>query len=316
MATMRQIGFFLVMTVVALLGNGTAGATSFAVLLSGSSGDVYLDGCDSVDIGDVTVDAVTDPVASPGGYLRKRPGKVKYANVSFRMNRQYGGTKEFQDWFTKVRAGQTEGRKVAVVYQDKANPDIASRYTLMDCFPVRYSEESAVLADGSVTLLDVYELSVDGVQLERGRGGGASVGKPIIRVSVTGADGVTKVDTSFGSWSGGEPVLIMDFLFRGASYHAPSPGNKTSTDLVLGDGTPGSALFYAWINELAAGSPSTRTLSLNEIVNGRASARTYTYNECWPCRFVFPKFSSTDAAGAHAVESITLVFEEWKLTTK
>ena len=304
-----------------------AQATNFALLLSGSSGDSVLEGCDSAEVGDITIEAVDD---TPAGseYVRKRPGKVKYQNITLRMHRDLGGSKELQAWFQEAAKGKTERKSGSIIYLDREGNEVLrdagalldqakAMYTFLDCYPVRYSVAEEVLGDGSVRVLDVYELSMNGVHFTAGANNSPQL-RPRIVIKTPFQNGdIPNQDRSFNSWAGGEPALITDYLFRGTLFHEQSPAKKLTTNLVLKDGRPGSALFYEWLNEYFAGKSaplhdglegSKRTISLTEIVNNRRPGCSYSFFEAWPCRFSFPTFSNS-STDTHIKEVIEFVCE-------
>jgi phage tail-like protein len=69
------------------------------------------------------------------GHMRHRPGNKKHHN--FKLVRQYGGTKEFEDWFTTVKNGKTERLAVSITwYNDADEPQ--SQIHIHDAFPFAY----------------------------------------------------------------------------------------------------------------------------------------------------------------------------------
>ncbi len=297
-----------------------AGATNFAVLLGGSSGEVYLDGCDSVEIGDLTVDVLTEPSPPNTEYVRKRPGRVKYSNLTLRMSGESGGAKELLDWFENR---PTERKSGSIVYLDREGnealrcPDCVppwldeatATYTFLECYPVGHHVEEEVFGDGSVRTMNVFEIGTNGLHMSVNSAARVEL-KPRIRVASVPAAGIALVGTSFTSWSGGEPTIIQDGLFGGTSFHAPSLGKKGVQNLSFSSSAPSSKFVCDMVNGMASGKPSSSTLSVQEIIGNRPSRTSFNYHECWPCRYVFPQFSASGDADVHIVEEIEFAVEK------
>lgn len=314
MSTLGYARFMGLCLACALCAAAPAGATNFAVLLSGGgSEDVWIDDCDSASVGDATVETVE--VTPPGSeYARKRPGKVKYGNITLRTTEGSAGSAAFKEWFSRARKGDGRTRSISLLGSDRAlrtapgaAPDApAVAYTFFECYPARFSLEETVSGDGSVRVLEVYELTLNGVRIDPGTVSPPS-SPPLLRVAVGGGTG----DTSFSAWSGGEPALISTQFHRGTVRHEPSPSRRLVRNLVLTGDRPGAGVLYGWLNEYFAPNPDgeaagaelpRKTLIVSET-SGRRPTR-YTYHEAWPCRYTFPEFtnSSTDTHVKEVIE--------------
>ena len=319
-----------------------AGATNFAVLLGGSSGEVYLDGCDSVEISDLTVDVLTEPSPPRSDHVRKRPGKVKYSNLTLRMSGESGGTKELQDWFENR---PTERKSGSIVYLDREGNEVlrcpdcvppwldeaTATYTFLECYPLGHHVEEEVFGDGSVRTMNVFEIGTNGLHLSvnpaarvelKPRIRVASVPaagkelKPRIPVGTVPPAGMALVNTSFTSWSGGEPVIIQDGLFGGTFFHEPSLGKKGVQNVSFSSSAPSSKFVCDMVNGMASGKPSSSTLSVQEIIGNRPSRTAYTYHECWPCRYVFPHFPHPAVRTPTSWRSLSLPLRKWSAVNK
>lgn len=293
-----------------------AGATNFAVLLGGNSGEALLEGCDMAEIGDLTREVLTVSSLQASEYVRKRPGKVKYGNITLRMSGDSGGAKVLLDWFENNPGERKSG---SIIYLDREGnevlrcrecvvpPDaIRAKYSFFDCFPVGYSIEDEVSGDGSVRTYLAFEIGVNGIQLSVNAKAGDEL-RPRIRI----AQASGPVDTSFASWSGGEPVVIQNGFYGGALFRGPSSGKKTVSNLVFHGSLYGSGALCDWVNGMAEGESADLTLNVSEIANGRfLSKKGYDYYKALACRVVFPIFSSNGGPETHIVEELEFAVEK------
>lgn len=293
-----------------------AGATNFAVLLGGNSGEALLDGCDTVEIGDLTREVLTVSTPQATEYVRKRPGKVKYGNITLRMDGGSGGVKVLLDWFDNSPGERKSG---SIIYLDREGnevlrcpecaipPDaIRAKYSFFDCFPVGYSIEEEVSGDGSVRTFLVFEIGTNGLHVSVNTKSGGEL-HPRIRI----AQGAGLVDTSFTSWSGGEPVIIQNGFYGGALFREPSSGKKTASNLVFHGSASGSEALCAWVNGMAAGEAASLTLNVSEVSNGRfLSKKGYDYYQAQACRVTFPTFSVSGGSDTYIVEELEFAVEK------
>ncbi|NCB17437.1 MAG: hypothetical protein EOM65_14845, partial [Synergistales bacterium] len=278
--------------------------------------DRVLDGCDTAEIGDLTREVLTVSTPQTTEYVRKRPGKVKYGDITLKMEAESGGAKVLLDWFENSPGERKSG---SIIYLDREGnevlrcPDcdipqdaIRATYSFFDCFPVGYSIEEEVSGDGSVRTFLVFEIGTNGLEVSVNEKAGGEL-RPRIRIAQ--ASGL--VDTSFTTWSGGEPVVIQDGIYGGSLFREPSSGKKTASNLVFHGSSSGSGALCDWINGMAAGEAAALTLNVSEISNGRyLSKKGYDYYQAQACRVSFPRFSTSEDNDVHIVEELEFAVEK------
>jgi phage tail-like protein len=296
---------FLAGLTVALFWSGTAGATNFAILLSGSDGDQKIE-CDEVVVEDLVIDAADAEAPAGAEYRHKRPGPTRFPHICLKR-----GVSKYQDdlagWWEEV-SGQRFFRSRSgnvILFDDKG--EARTVYTFSDCLPVAYRVTESVSADGTVTAVEEYEFSTQGLEIRRrGIGGGASAGKPNLgKIYLEDDAGERKTDNSVESWSGGEPALIQTWPFRNSRFHKDLPGDKLGTDVTLDlpDGQL-SEPMCEWINETVNGKPWKRSMAIEETRPNGKPGRTFIYHDCFPTRYVFPQMKK--GGGAVQTETLTV----------
>jgi phage tail-like protein len=277
-----------------LLAGGSASATNFAIILSGSSvdgSDTILHDCYGVVMEDLTFDSREMTTGLDVEYRRFQPGKPQYGNVTFQAEPGTGASQELLEWYKKVLAGQTERKSGSVILTDRMGQEIM-RYTFLDCFLTSYSVVEEQNADGSVRVIEEYEVKPNGVQMykaKQGKSGKANPGK----MSIIEDDGSTSTDDTVEGWSGGEPALIITSPFRNSRFHTETPGNKLVTDISLDlpDDGP-SQVICDWVNAAVQGKPWKKSMSMVDLsAKGKPVGKMYHYHECFPMRYVFPSLS-------------------------
>ncbi len=274
-----------------LLAGGSASATNFAILLSGSSVDgsnTTLDDCDGVVMEDLTFDSREMTTGLDVEYRHYQPGKPIYGNITFEAAQGSGASKELQAWWQESAKGYYKSRTGNVIILDDKREE-AMRYTFLDCFLTSYSVVEEQNADGSVRVIEEYEVKPNGVQMykaKQGKSGKANPGK----MSIIEDDGSTSTDDTVEGWSGGEPALIITSPFRNSRFHTETPGNKLVTDISLDlpDDGP-SQVICDWVNAAVQGKPWKKSMSMVDLSpKGRPVGKMYHYHECFPTRYVFP----------------------------
>ena len=291
MSTIKGV-VFSGLVLVGLLAGGSASATNFAVLLSGSNGnEVVLDGCDSVEIEDLTIDVREMTTGLDVEYRHYQPGQPVYGNITLEVAPGSGASKQLLEWYKKVLAGSTERKRGSVILSDREGQEVM-RYTFLECFLTSYRVVEEQNADGSVRVIEEYEVKPNGLQMYKAKQGKAGKTNPG-KMSIVNDDGTTATDETIERWSGAEPALIITSPFRNSRFHTETPGNKLVTDvsLKLPDGQP-SEIICDWINDAVNGKPWKKSMSLIELRPNGKPGKTYTYHDCFPTRYVFPQFNN------------------------
>jgi phage tail-like protein len=309
--TCTGVGLAALMIAFLVLPQTSAQATNFAVLLSGSTGDVILDDCDSLEIGDLIIDVIaeTDPLTNK--VIRKRPGKVKYCNLVLKTYKGTDASAELQDWWDGVVKGRSLRKTISVNLRlASGSPDGGSQvqYSFFDCLPEAFSTTEEQGADGKPVVVENYEVSTRGVNLQAGKAPPST--NPKIIVGTTDQNNVSTRQDDLTSWGGGEPAMIFSGPFASTRYHIPSERPFVTNLILTKEGAPGSQAMYDWINSVAAGKDWNRNVNVTEIKPNGKPGRTYTYHECWPCRWKAPELNSN--SDGHLVESVEFVVERMK----
>lgn len=313
---MRQGKLFVA---IAILFGCAAGAyaTNFAVLLRGQDGrDTKVDGCQSVEIDDITWDykevktnefpvEVADDLtlAKKLKYKTYQPGQPHYGNAKFTSACTLGGSKELQAWFQEAaRGGQGSIRDVScLLYFEDGKPN--RTFTLKDCFPVSFTA-CTPQADGteSVTL----EVSIGGVQMDD-LSNGRMRKRPEILYQAWDDAIQDYVSEAWDVWGGGDEWSISTFVGTNR-FRTNSPGHKSVGEITLrGKMTDGRKNLCTWINETVNGKPWKRALTITELlsVDGGVRDRKYNYHDCFPIRYVFPQMSVANTTG-NTMEEVTV----------
>jgi phage tail-like protein len=67
--------------------------------------------------------------------LRKRPGRVKYSNIT--LERAYRGATDIEEWAMEALRGKMSRREISILIVDKAAAVVRS-YNLFECFPTSW----------------------------------------------------------------------------------------------------------------------------------------------------------------------------------
>lgn len=287
-----------------VLWSGSAAATNFAVLFGGvGGGDEDLE-CEGVEISDLEFEA---PVVAmgPNGTAYTRPGKVKPVRIILKRGEVTDKARVspgFAAWIKEYEAGLRSERAITVLALKGEKPPrcegcappwlelAVARYAFPACEIDAIVEESVVQADGSVGVMQTLELRTKKPPKIGSITKGGLSGKPILRVGMAGPNGGL-VEEGLTGWSGGEVARVVSGPFASALYHGPSPDTFLRDLLLYNDGLPGLPAVYDWLNLCIEGSAEARRVTVTELrPNGRPHGRTYSLFDCFPVRYVFPRF--------------------------
>jgi phage tail-like protein len=276
-----------------LLAGGSASATNFAVLLSGSSGQPPTEvDCLKLKMEDIDLAGLDSEGVTADGFRHKRPGPTRFSHIVLKR----GVTRSIPDgldvWWQEVLSGKNTSRDIKVaIFSDSGDQGETGHYSFLDCFAKERRVYEEVGADGKVIAVEEFTFASNGFSMQK-RGSGASVGKPPLgRISMVDEDGKQTTDDTVEGWSGGEPALILTGPFRNSRFHTTAPGDKlvTAITLALPVGQPSQAICD-WVNAAVQGKPWKKTLSITELRPNGKPGKTFTYNECFPTRYTFPEF--------------------------
>lgn len=293
--------------------SSAAQATNFAILLSGGGGEAVEVDCDSAEIDDLLIDEREITTGLDVAY-RKRPGKVKYMNITLKrgMVTDPAGVAqepdELQTWWREVSSGKNIRKNISIMWIKREGevPDgTQTSYTFLDCIPEDYVVTEEVGPDGTPVTQESFLIVAAGVHMHAGKISGDNT--PIIRGSITDEAGVAVQENGLTGWGGGQLAPVLPLPGLDTRYHTPSPRTVVTNLTLTKEGEPGSEAIYSWINAIAAGDDARRTIRIREVRPAGRGGKTYTYFDCFPIRYVFPKFNNQ--SDTYIVEEIEFVCE-------
>lgn len=306
---MRQ-GFFLLAFAAAACWATGAGATNFAVLLGGL-GSQEVEGCQSIDIDDITWDyeeiktndfpvEVADDLtlARRQQYKVYKPGGPHFGSARIVAT----CAKPMREWFQmRERLGAKAFQDISIVlYFDDGAPNRV--FTLQACYPLSISD-CAVQADGSST--EELEVSIGGVQMEDVSNGRFRKRPELLYQAWddTLRDYITDV---YDNWGGGDEWSITRPI-PPSPLRIGSPGHKTVGEITLrGAMTDGRKALCQWINETVKGKPWKRSFSVIEVPkNGNGRKAAPNNFDSFISRYSFPRMSVTNTTG-NVMEEVTI----------
>ena len=118
-------------------------------------------------------------------------------------------------------------------------------------------------------------------------------------VEIEAPDGGTDVDASWESVSGGEKFVTT------------SPGHKSVGEITLRGAMTGSREgIEAWINEIAAGKTSTRTVSITGFDEQGKPGPTYRFIDCVLSAYR-PPLLRRHACDVMLREEVRFIYRDW-----
>ncbi len=91
--------------------------------------------------------------------VRKKPGRTTYANVT--LERKYNGKSEWQEWYKKVLAGETDRKSVSIIIHDRSGDEVS--INLSGALAVSW--KASKLNDGSDKgAIEKIELAVEKIE--------------------------------------------------------------------------------------------------------------------------------------------------------
>lgn len=91
--------------------------------------------------------------------LRKRPGRVKYGDITLR--RPYRGTSDVETWALAATRGEVKAHDITITIIDKRSR-VVRTYLLYGAFPTRWTVDTA--HDGNLT--ETLQVAVERVELQ------------------------------------------------------------------------------------------------------------------------------------------------------
>lgn len=216
----------------------------------------------------------SDPV------VRKRPGKVKYSNLT--LKRGQFSDPLVTDWVDKALAGTTERKSGSIIYLDREGNEVV-RYGFFEAWPTRleFGPWSAPVRGLSAEALS---LAVGG--LERQPGVRATVNRGVSPPSEFQVlvDGVLQPG-------------VLGVLPAGVEVNEDETGAVTvdAQNLTLLVSPVASAALHQWFRETASGKDIRKNISVVLRASRGLPERRYTFHECWPCRWQAPELAVGNA---------------------
>lgn len=91
---------------------------------------------------------------------RKRPGKVKYGNIT--LEREFVNDSSLLEWYKNILAGKTERKSGSIIYLDRAGQEVL-RYNFFEAWPCRWSLPE-LTSDGKSVAIEKIEICVEKIE--------------------------------------------------------------------------------------------------------------------------------------------------------
>ena len=268
------------------------GAGKFSIDLSSDDGVmVPLEGVTQINIDDILFDYDVVLDAPEGGkqdqYRKYRPGKPIYGNIEVSV---CGSRNPVVDAW-KTGQGKNIRKNVQIILRKRDGGE-GRQYNLFDVFPISFSK-----SDSSGVTCETTVAKIGRVELASSSDNAGNVLDSGVYPLLTGTD---VMDPPFSSWSGGEPAISQQLSTGSDQFHTTTPGHKSVGEITLrGPLTSGRKAMVDWMNSSVSGKSWRMMLTVKEIVKDGASGKKYNYLDCFPTRYVFPKFSSRNTGNLY-----------------
>jgi phage tail-like protein len=138
---------------------GGGGALSFVVEIDGvpTSSFRSVDGL-SMDV------EVVDITSAEDNIVRKRPGRVKYGDITLKKG-YIAGSNELFDWISQAAAGKLERKSMSIALRDERGSEI-QRWNCFECFPKSWHGPVSVGERAGVAI-EKIEIAVEKVERAR-----------------------------------------------------------------------------------------------------------------------------------------------------
>ncbi len=224
--------------------------------------------------------------------VRKRPGKVKYANIT--LKRGQVSDRRLHDWFDAALDGKVERKSGSIIYLDREGNEVL-RLNLYEAYPAAFQagpipDENGELAVESFTLaLAGYER----IASPRVRPGPGLLPRKAFRVEIDG-------QPAMGALAVSESGATMEIAADGL----PVVDARTLKLALDSSSDPG---LHAWFREVAKGKDIRKSISVTIRAGRQGTGRVYTFLEAWPCRWKAPELNG--ASDTHIVEELEFAVE-------
>lgn len=296
----------------------TAAAQHFEAAFTGQGqGPVPLRDIREIAIDDLNIDVVEikDPeaVRENEGFRVYAPGAVHFGQVHLRADLASESGGLLSAWWAECVSGKNIRKNVTVtLFRKDGTPTRA--FELSSLFPETAElPEQAACSDCPQEI--VLHCSMRGVSLAYLGPPDAPQGRGIYVSIDDEATGEMGSPERWFRWSGGEVIRHNEVPLAGTRYRIYSPGHKSVGEVTLKGATTGQRkAMCQWITSTVQGRPWKRSMELQEILKDGAAGKQFTYHECFPTRYVFPRFSA-DQPGLMFSETLTVKIGRIELTT-
>ncbi len=223
--------------------------------------------------------------------VRKRPGKVKYSNIT--LKRGFVTDPALWTWFDDALGGVVARKSGSIIYLDREGNEVL-RLNFFEAWPAAFEAGPVPGPDGR-TVLESFTLGAEAVERvapDAGAGGAAPARG--FRVEI---DGVPTGGVAATSRFGAEVSPAPD----GLSFLVDA-GRLTLT-LTRG----ADPALHQWFREVSKGKDIRKSISVVLVATRTAPERRYTFHEAWPCRWKAPELNS--ASDTFIVEELEFAVE-------
>jgi len=240
--------------------------------------------------GGAEIEVLTE--VSPGeSIVRKRPGKVKYANITLKRGRSSDAT--LHSWFSAALAGAVERKSGSIIYLDREGNEVL-RLNLLQAWPTAFEVGPTPDENGDIA---VESFTISFVDFERvlpsvPRRASDFLPTRDFRVEidgrrVTGVLWVSEAGATVDMTDAGLPLV-----------------NAKSVRLLLDRSAP-TALFESF-RQAGSGKDIRKSISVVLLARGE-QGRRYTLFEAWPMRWKAPELNAT--SDSYIVEELEFAVE-------
>jgi phage tail-like protein len=234
--------------------------------------DLYLDGDHVARFQEASGGSEVEVVPLAGGddpVVRKRPGKVKYQNITLRRGMVVDPS--FHLWYQQALEGDARRKSGSIVYLDREGKEVL-RLNLHEAWPAAF--ELGPVGPSGARGLESFTIGALDLEREGPPAPERPLPSPTFQVLLEGKSipGVTATS-----------ALRVEIRDPGDGSLRVDGGKIT---LVLDESAPPE--LHAWWREVSRGKDIRKSITVI-IRSDRSLPRRYNFLEAWPCRWKAPE---------------------------